>query len=312
LEKEEKSSDIHTFFLKTCFKNFIQLSRIEKFRFNKSNNKDLELFVKRDDLIHKYISGNKIRKLNQNIFSFYKNKCKKLVTFGGAFSNHLLATAALCNELSIDCVGIVRGEELNVNSNGILKKCSSLGMQLNFVSRSSFSKQKKMNGFVFHDGIPTWFVPEGGANLEGIEGCKEIVSENEEIFDYYVVAQGTTTTSIGIALALPPSAKIIVVPVLKGFNSKSEMKSVLNNVDLWNVIKDKIIVLDDFHFGGYAKSTNELREFISEINQLNEMQIEEVYTGKALYALNNYMEKNVVKNKKVLFIHTGGIFTDKN
>ena len=307
MEKEEKSSDIQTF-----FKNFIQLSRIEKFRFNKSNNKDLELFVKRDDLIHNYISGNKIRKLNQNIFSFYKNKCKKLVTFGGAFSNHLLATAALCNELSIDCVGTVRGEELNVNSNGILKKCSSLGMQLNFVSRSSFSEQKKMNGFVFQDGFPTWFVPEGGANLEGIEGCKEIVSENEEIFDYYVVAQGTTTTSIGIALALPPSAKIIVVPVLKGFNSKSEMKSVLNNVDLWNVIKDKIIVLDDFHFGGYAKSTNELREFISEINQINEMQIEEVYTGKALYALKNYLEKNAVKNKKVLFIHTGGIFTDKN
>ena len=312
MEKEEKSSDIHTFFLKTCFKNFIQLSRIEKFRFNKSNNKDLELFVKRDDLIHKYISGNKIRKLNQNIFSFYKNKCKKLVTFGGAFSNHLLATAALCNELSIDCVGIVRGEELNINANGILKKCSSLGMKLEFVSRTNFLEQKKMSGLLVKDGIPTWFVPEGGANLEGIEGCKEIVSENEEIFDYYVVAQGTTTTSIGIALALPPSAKIIVVPVLKGFNSKSEMKSVLNNVDLWNVIKDKIIVLDDFHFGGYAKSTNELREFISEINQINKMQIEEVYTGKALYALKNYLEKNFVKNKKVLFIHTGGIFTDKN
>ena len=288
------------------------MSRIEKFSFHKSNNKDLELFVKRDDLIHNYISGNKIRKLNQNIFSFYKNKCKKLVTFGGAFSNHLLATAALCNELSIDCVGIVRGEELNAKSNFILSKCDSLGMKLEFVSRTNFSEQKKMSGLLVKDGIPTWFVPEGGANLEGIEGCKEIVSENEEIFDYYVVAQGTTTTSIGIALALPPSAKIIVVPVLKGFNSKSEMKSVLNNVDLWNVIKDKIIVLDDFHFGGYAKSTNELRDFISEINQINEMQIEEVYTGKALYALKNYLEKNFVKNKKVLFIHTGGIFTDKN
>ena len=307
MEKEEKSSDIQTF-----FKNFIQLSRIEKFRFNKSNNKDLELFVKRDDLIHNYISGNKIRKLNQNIFSFYKNKCKKLVTFGGAFSNHLLATAALCNELSIECVGIVRGEELNAKSNFILSKCDSLGMKLEFVSRTNFLEQKKMSGLLVKDGIPTWFVPEGGANLEGIEGCKEIVAENEEIFDYYVVAQGTTTTSIGIALALPPSAKIIVVPVLKGFNSKSEMKSLLNNVDLWNVIKDKIIVLDDFHFGGYAKSTNELRDFICEINQINKMQIEEVYTGKALYALKNYLEKNFVKNKKVLFIHTGGIFTDKN
>ena len=307
MEKEEKSSDIHAF-----FKNFIQLSRIEKFSFRKSNNKDLELFVKRDDLIHNYISGNKIRKLNQNIFSFYKNKCKKLVTFGGAFSNHLLATASMSYELGIPCIGIVRGEELNAKSNFILSKCDSLGMKLEFVSRTNFLEQKKMSGLLVKDGIPTWFVPEGGANLEGIEGCKEIVSENEEIFDYYVVAQGTTTTSIGIALALPPSAKIIVVPVLKGFNSKSEMKSVLNNVDLWNVIKDKIIVLDDFHFGGYAKSTNELREFISEINQINEMQIEEVYTGKALYALKNYLEKNFVKNKKVLFIHTGGIFTDKN
>ena len=312
MEKEEKSSDIHTFFLKTFFKNFIQLSRIEKFSFHKSNNKDLELFVKRDDLIHNYISGNKIRKLNQNIFSFYKNKCKKLVTYGGAFSNHLLATASMCYELGIPCIGIVRGEELNAKSNFILSKCDLLGMKLEFVSRTNFSEQKKISGLLVKDGIPTWFIPEGGANLEGIEGCKEIVSENEEIFDYYVVAQGTTTTSIGIALALPPSAKIIVVPVLKGFNSKSEMKSVLNNVDLWNVIKDKIIVLDDFHFGGYAKSTNELRDFISEINQINEMQIEEVYTGKALYALKNYLENNFVKNKKVLFIHTGGIFTDKN
>lgn len=294
------------------FKNLIQLSVIEKFCFSKINKKDVELFVKRDDLIHKYISGNKIRKLKYNIFSFYKNNCSLLVTFGGAFSNHLLATASMCYELGIPCIGIVRGEELNAKSNFILCKCDSLGMKLEFVSRTNFSELKKMSGLLVKDGIPTWFVPEGGANLEGIEGCKEIVSENEEIFDYYVVAQGTTTTSIGIALALPPSAKIIVVPVLKGFDSKSEMKTLLNNVDLWNVIKDKIIVLDDFHFGGYAKSTSKLKEFICEMNQLNEMQIEEVYTGKALYALKNYLEKNFVKNKKILFIHTGGIFTDKN
>jgi 1-aminocyclopropane-1-carboxylate deaminase len=307
LEKEDKSSDIGTF-----FKNFIQLSRIEKFYFNKSNNKDLELFVKRDDLIHKYISGNKIRKLKYNIFSFYKNNCSLLVTFGGAFSNHLLATASMCYELGIPCIGIVRGEELNAKSNFILSKCDSLGMKLEFSSRTNFLEQKKKSGLIVKKGILAWFVPEGGANLEGIEGCKEIVSENEEIFDYYVVAQGTTTTSIGIALALPPSSKIIVVPVLKGFDSKSEMKSLLDNVELWNLIKDKIIVLDDFHFGGYAKSTSKLKEFICDMNQLNEMQIEEVYTGKALYALKNYLEKNCVKNKKVLFIHTGGIFTDKN
>ena len=118
MEKEDKSSDIDTF-----FKNFIQLSKIEKFSFSKSNNKDLELFVKRDDLIHKYISGNKIRKLKYNIFSFYKNNCSLLVTFGGAFSNHLLATSSMCYELGIQCIGIVRGEELNTKSNFILSKC---------------------------------------------------------------------------------------------------------------------------------------------------------------------------------------------
>ena len=185
---------------------------------DKINKKDVELFAKRDDLIHKYISGNKIRKLNQNIFSFYKNKCKKLVTFGGAFSNHLLATASICYELGIPCIGIVRGEELDAKSNFILSKCDSFGMKLEFVSRTNFSEQKKMNGIVFQDGIPTWFVPERGANSKGIEGCKEIVAENDEIFDYYVVAQGTTTTSIGIALALPPSAKIIVVPAITAYH----------------------------------------------------------------------------------------------
>ena len=88
-------------------------------------------------------------------------------------------------------------------------------MKLEFSSRTNFLEQKKKSGLIVKKGILAWFVPEGGANLEGIEGCKEIVSENEEIYDYYVLAQGTTTTSLGIALALPPSAKIIVVPVLK-------------------------------------------------------------------------------------------------
>ena len=138
MEKEEKSSDITN-----LFKNLIQFSVIEKFSFSKINKKDVELFAKRDDLIHKYISGNKIRKLKYNIFSFYKNNCSLLVTFGGAFSNHLLATASICYELGIPCIGIVRGEELDAKSNFILSKCDSLGMKLEFVSRTNFSEQKK-------------------------------------------------------------------------------------------------------------------------------------------------------------------------
>lgn len=304
MEKEDKSSIIAS-----TFKNFIELSKVESFELSKCNKKGVELFVKRDDLIHMYISGNKIRKLKYNIYAFYKNKCQALVTFGGAFSNHLIATASLCHQLDIPCIGIVRGDELTPNSNHILKKCHSFGMDLIFESRSTFQEQKKMNGLIFREGLPHWFIPEGGANLEGVEGSKEIVSENKEVYDYYVVAQGTTTTSLGMAMSLPNDAKLIVVPVLKNFNTKLEMQLLLNNDVIWESIKDKIIVLDNFHFGGYAQTTSALNLFIQEVNQINEMKVESVYTGKALFALNAFLGKSSLENKKILFIHTGGMYT---
>lgn len=306
MENAEKSSDIENTFI-----DLIKLSKNEILYLSKINKKSIELFVKRDDLIHKYVSGNKIRKLKFNIHAFYKNKCHSLVTFGGAFSNHLIATAALCNQLEIPCIGIVRGDELNFNSNQILKKCHSFGMELIFVSRSSYLEQKKMNGLNFLGGYEHWFVPEGGANLEGIEGCKEIITEDENNYDYYVVAQGTTTTSLGIALTLPTNSKLIVVPVLKNFNAKLEMQLLLNNVEHWETIVDKIIVLDDFHFGGYAKANSTLNLFIQKVNQLNEMKVESIYTGKALFALNDFLVKSSIRNKKILFIHTGGLFKNK-
>jgi 1-aminocyclopropane-1-carboxylate deaminase len=285
---------------------FINKSSIHEFRIQNNNASMYNLFIKRDDLIHNEFSGNKLRKLKFNLLAHFENNCQGILTFGGAYSNHLLATASACHFLEIESVGIVRGEELNVNSNRLLKRCGELGMSLVFLSRNEFDQQKKNSGKNCFFGKEFWVVPEGGANHEGILGCREIVSNAD--FDFAVVAQGTTVTSLGILLELTDFQKIIVVPVLKGYDSIGEMKKLLGNDQLFESLVDKIIVLDQFHFGGYAKASEELNCFISDFNGMNQFEIEPVYTGKAMYALSQWLnlEKDI-ENKKVLFVHTGGL-----
>jgi 1-aminocyclopropane-1-carboxylate deaminase len=147
--------------------------------------------------------------------------------------------------------------------------------------------------------------------LNGVKGCKEIVTELDDNFDYYCLAQGTTTTSIGIAQSIPKNAQLIVVPVLKGFNSKMEMTSIIGEME-FKKIENQLIVLDDFHFGGYAKTDAILDEFIKDFNGQNSFEIESTYTGKAMYGLMNFLKSKNIRNKKVLFVHTGGLSKWKN
>ncbi len=287
---------------------FLNKSVVHEFRMPCSNDSKMKLFVKRDDLIHNEFSGNKLRKLKFNLKAFFDNQCDGILTFGGAFSNHLLATASACHYLNIPCVGIVRGEELNEASNPLLKRCHELGMRLLFYSRNEFHQIKKSSGNHFFEGRNYWAVPEGGSNQEGILGCQEIVPKLD--FDYVIVAQGTTTTSLGILLELTNNQRMIVVPVLKGFDSLLEMQNLLGNNQLFESVKDKIIVLDQFHFGGYGKSNSELNLFVEMFNELNDFVIEPIYTGKVIYALSQWLNCNRInENKKVLFVHTGGLFT---
>jgi 1-aminocyclopropane-1-carboxylate deaminase len=285
---------------------FITNSRTERFNYSLLNDLNCDLFIKRDDLIHSEISGNKIRKLLYNLKFCTDNNIHGIVTYGGAFSNHLLATASAANLSGIHAIGRVRGDELNEHSNELLQRCHELGMKLEFVDRGAFSSQKHFSGILEIEGKPYLSIPEGGANELGVLGCKELIHKLPYEFDYYCLAQGTTTTSIGLALSLPENSKLIVVPVLKGFDSKKEMKSIIG-INKFNIINHKIIVLDDFHFGGYAKVTEELKGFISEFNCQNDFDIEPVYTGKAMYALVQYLITNNIRNKKVLFVHTGGL-----
>lgn len=292
----------------TNYSKFIKRSRVEQFTFHKQNNSNEMLFVKRDDLIHDEISGNKFRKLKYNIESARMHGCDTIKSFGGAFSNHLLALASLGKIEGINTIGVVRGDELNQQSNKLLERCADLGMRLEFVSRSQFKVAKSLNGVV--DDPSTFCVPEGGANREGVLGCEDIINETTNDYDYIVVAQGTCATSLGIYSAMSYKSRLVVVPVLKGFDAIGEMQILARKAGIY-FDRNRVDVLDQYHFGGYAKTTTELDLFIASFNSQSQFIVEPTYTGKTLYALNEFLAKQE-GTKKVLFVHTGGLYHFKN
>lgn len=292
-------------------------SKLERFYLPLANNNALKLFVKRDDLIDPFISGNKLRKLEGNLMAANDAGAAQIITFGGAYSNHLLASASAANALDIPIIGKVRGEELNENSNPMLLKCHQLGMELNFINRSNFKESKYQSGLSIDQDKPTWFIPEGGANPEGILGCTNIYTEavaqnNNQHFDAVFLAQGTTTTSLGILASIPPTTQLFVVPVLKGFHSLHEMQALAEKAKQNPLTAqlhfpfEQVKVLDQHHHGGYAQTTPQLMDFIKLFNDSQQFPIEPTYTGKVLHALNAQLP--YLQGKNVLFIHTGGVF----
>lgn len=292
-------------------------SKLERFYLPLANNNALKLFVKRDDLIDPFISGNKLRKLEGNLMAAKDAGAAQIITFGGAYSNHLLASASAANALDIPVIGKVRGEELNENSNPMLLKCHQLGMELNFINRSNFKESKYQSGLSIDQDKPTWFIPEGGANPEGILGCTNIYTEavaqnNNQHFDAVFLAQGTTTTSLGILASIPPTTQLFVVPVLKGFHSLHEMQALAEKAKQNPLTAqlhfpfEQVKVLDQHHHGGYAQTTPQLMDFIKLFNDSQQFPIEPTYTGKVLHALNAQLP--YLQGKNVLFIHTGGVF----
>lgn len=277
-------------------------------------NANVELFIKRDDLIDSEISGNKWRKLKFNIEQSRVRKNPRVITFGGAYSNHLVATAAACKLHNIESIGIVRGEELTSESNDTLKRCSEYGMQLIFVSREEYSLRSDRE---YHEGLildypNSFIVPEGGANYYGMIGCQEILKEISESYDRMVVAQGTTTTSCGLLLGMKENQMLSVVPVLKGFNSIEEMRTLLSRTGIESefineLLETRLEVWDQYHFGGYAKYNEEILHFIAEFYQRHEVKLDPVYTGKAMFALYDAVKKGEISNEKIVFIHTGGV-----
>lgn len=289
-------------------------SILQQLHFPELDERRIELFVKRDDLIHPIISGNKWRKLKYSIqFAKSKNNLG-LITFGGAYSNHLVATASACQLAGLNSVGIVRGEELNVNSNETLKKCHELGMKLVFVDRLTYSLKEERA--YLEELLLTYpnhhVVPEGGSDYYGMIGCQEMVSEFQQDFNQVWLACGTGTTAAGLLTGLEEMTQLHVVPVLKGFDTENTIRNLLSKSayeqEFINDCISKLYPHTDFHFGGYAKYTEELLGFIQRVYREQRLPLDPVYTGKALFALiQTLTSDDVYTGKKVLFIHTGGL-----
>jgi 1-aminocyclopropane-1-carboxylate deaminase len=295
--------------------NFIDSKKSELQRLEKAawTENDIQVFVKRDDLLHPEISGNKWRKLKYNVEQAIHLHSEGIFTFGGAYSNHLVATAAACKEFGLKSIGFVRGEELNADSNDTLKRCAELGMELQFLSREMyFLNDDKM----FVDELklenPRFYaVPEGGGNYYGIVGCQEIWKEIPKDIDHVFLAQGTAATSCGVLLGMPDNCQLHVIPALKGFNSIDTMKSLfygffLDDESLEELFQ-KVTVHSECHFGGYAKYTPELLQFIQDVYKTHKLPLDPIYTAKAFYAMTEELKKPMYFGKKIVFIHTGGL-----
>jgi len=289
-------------------------SPLEKIVSNLFEDKELFVFMKRDDLIHSEISGNKWRKLKFNIEKYKQGKYKAILTFGGAYSNHIAATAHLCEALNIPCIGIIRGEELTTKSNNTLLKASENGMHLHFVSRSQYNERYEK---LYWQKLRTEFgnvliIPEGGANFLGMQGCAEIVNELPVSTDYIITASGTGTTAAGL-LFNSQETEVISVPVFKKgdfiLNEISEllMYSGLSDEDMAE--KLKMLHLENrFHFGGYGKLTTELIDFMNEFYQSFGIPLDQVYTAKMAFAFFKKVKENYFKKgSTIVLLHTGGL-----
>lgn len=291
----------------------IKLSRVDELHSEEWKSRGVRVLVKRDDLIHPEISGNKWRKLKYNV-ELCRSKGKDgILTFGGAFSNHLVATAAACYQLGLKSIGLVRGEELTPTSNDTLKRCDELGMHLIFLSREEYQlrNDKAYHETLMADYSSFQLIPEGGANYYGMIGCQEILNEVKMPVDHIFLAQGTTTTSCGIILSTSENQHVHVIPALKGFNAMEEMTTLFNRSaiasDMIDELLGRVTVHADYHFGGYAKCPDELLDFMESFYTSHQLKLDPIYTGKAMYGMVNQLKNSEFDHSTCLFIHTGGL-----
>ncbi len=262
--------------------------------------KGIEVFVKRDDIIHPFISGNKWRKLKYILQEAERLGKKRLVTFGGAYSNHLIATACAAARFGFKSTGIVRGEEVQ---NDILMLCSLFGMELKFTDRSSYRDKPSLFNDQFGNDSTAMFIDEGGAGELAVRGCAELIAELPAAYDHIFCAAGTGTTAAGIIRGAgegSPAATLHVVPVLKG--GEFLVDQIKKYTD------HQFEIHTNYHFGGYAKTSPELLFFVRSFCRSTGILIEPVYTGKMFFALFDLVSKDKFREgSKILGVHTGGL-----
>lgn len=266
--------------------------------------KNIELSIKREDLIHPFVSGNKYRKLKYNVLQAREENKTTLLTFGGAFSNHIAAVASAGKAEGFNTIGIIRGEELKdkVDTNPTLSFAKSCGMTFNFISRKDYKNKSNPN---FISNLKDWFgdfylIPEGGTNNLAIKGCQEILNEKDSKFDYLCCAVGTGGTVSGIINASKSNQKILGFSSLKGDFLNKDISKFATSTN-WELITD-------YHFGGYGKINDSLITFINKFKSENKIPLDPIYTGKMMFGIFDLIKKGYFKpNSKILAIHTGGL-----
>ncbi|WP_285011383.1 1-aminocyclopropane-1-carboxylate deaminase/D-cysteine desulfhydrase [Pedobacter faecalis] len=261
------------------------------------------ILVKRDDLIDPFISGNKWRKLKYILEKAELEGKSHLVTFGGAYSNHLLATAAAAASKGLKCSAFVRGEEAN---NEMLVLCKLYGMKLLFTDRMHYRDKAHLFKTHFGGDPDAYFVDEGGAGAEGARGCSEIIGELPDNIEHLFCAAGTGTTAAGLLKGIHDQGRrtmLHVVPVLRGASFISD--AILR----YTGSLKQLMLHEDYHFGGYAKTTPDLMAYIRSFVAAEGILIDPVYTAKMFFAIDDLRIKGSLDRlESVVALHTGGLF----
>ena len=274
----------------------------------------IDISIKRDDLIHSIISGNKWRKLNYSLLKAKEEGFSTLISFGGAFSNHLHALSFAAKEIGFKSIGIIRGEYAD-EANPTLRDCKKFGMKIIPVPKSEYNER---NNYHYHDQLrleypDAFIIPEGGANVHGIYGCYAICKELKTQYSIIACAVGTGTTAAGIILSKPKNTKIACFGV---FKNNSEIRSIINT-QLNLVLNDKnacleyqddFFVIDGYSFGGFAKANHDLLTFKASFEKEYNIELDTVYTSKMFYGISHLIRtSDEWKNKKILVYHSGGL-----
>ena len=264
----------------------------------------VKITVKRLDLVHPQISGNKFFKLKYNFLDAQRQGFKKVLTFGGAYSNHIAAAAYAAHACGFASAGIIRGEELAARPlNPTLQTAQQFGMQLRFISREQY-RQKHTAEFLAQlqaDYPEHYVIPEGGTNALAIQGCREILTENDlNNFDLICCAAGTGGTIAGLIEASLPRQRILGFSALKGLFLNDEVAKLTTKTN-WEII-------DDYCCGGYAKTTPELLQFIRLFEAEHSLPLEQIYTAKMLFGISQMIQRGeIASDQRVLIIHSGGL-----
>lgn len=280
-----------------------------------SNAEHYQIWVKRDDLIHPIVSGNKLRKLRYSIKHLLDNNIRHVISFGGGYSNHLHALAYVCKHLNIKLTAIVRGHYQSMPT-PMLRDLAAWQVNIEYVDRKIYQQRDQADYLAslmqrFPDAL---VIPEGGSSQLALDGVADIISELTQTYDYILTPVGSGGTLAGLVhgITMQPTAKwanILGIGVLKG---QGYLEELVNNLLHTHHHSVKLLptwnINHKFHFNGYAKSTPELEAFCQSVNRELAIPIEPVYSGKLFWAAKELMAQGTLpKGSKILLIHTGGL-----